>query len=445
MFERWRRWDVAIGASLGVAAAGVWIAEPILLVAAMAPIGFVAYSALTSAPQLDSALSCSRVVTPTRTYAGKRVRVTLTVRNHSTRLLPDVRLVDGVPAELAVIEGTPRAGVTLRGGETVEITYTLRARYGSFAFDPVTVQTQSLSADSTYTTTLDPDGDTAVRAMYDPETYPLAGQTLPFAGAIAADRGSDGMEFHGIRAYEPGDPASRINWRQYARERVLSTVDYRQQEAAEVLVVVDVRPSAAVAAAETEPTAIETSVSLARDVIDSLFADRNRVGVLALGIADTAIETDEFVETPASLTWVPPANTRRVRTRIEQLLDAATATVRPGSDHADREIEPPTPAELIERLNRRTQIILLSPLYDDYPLTLIQQLEATGHPVSVYTPGSQPRATVGGQVAIAQRRLRIAKLRARGTTVVDWQPTESPDIAVERHTTTAQNTPYAYE
>ena len=436
MFERSHRWTVTVGVALVLTATGLWVGAPVLLVAAMAPLGFVAYSALTSAPPVESALTCQRTVTPGRTAPGNRVTVTLSVTNRSDALVSDVRLVDGVPDELAVVDGTPRAGVTLRSGETTRVTYTLRARYGTFEFAPVTVQTRSLSADSTYTATLTPAGDATLQATYDPETYPLASQTLPLAGAIPADHGSEGLEFHGIRSYEPGDPASRINWRQYARERVLSTIEYRQEEAAEVLVVVDARPAAAVASSDTAPTAIDRCVALADDLIDSLLADRNRVGVLALGVEDAPLASEPRSDEGTALAWVPPANTRRVRTRMRQLLDAAAATVQPGRDHATRDHTDPPPVELIDRLNRRTQIMLLSPLHDAYPVELTRQLTATGHAVTVFTPAITARTTPGGQLTTAQRHLRIAELTAQDTTVIDWDPTDAPDTAFERHTPT---------
>lgn len=439
MFERSQRWRVAIGSSLLLAAGGVWIGTPLLLVAAMAPIVFVAYSALTTAPVVDSQIGFERTVTPTRTYAGEIVTVELSVSNRGDSPLPDLRIVDGVPDELAVIDGSPRAGVTLRSGEQTTIEYSLRARYGEFEFAPVTARTHSVSAASTYTTELSADGDTRLTAMFDPESYPLSQQTSPISGTLMTDRGSEGLEFYGVRPYQPGDPASRINWRQYARDRVLSTVEYRQQEATELLVVVDARPSAGVARSETAPTGTELCVSLATDLVGSMLTDRNTVGALALGVDGSTVdlETSTAAEEGSSLAWVPPANTQQVRTRIELVLDAAAATVRPGDSKPAVEHASTDPEQIIRRLNPRTQVMVLTPLCDEYPIEMARQLQATGHTVSVYSPDVTGRPTAGGRVASAQRSGRLAELRERGISVIDWDPTEPLAVAVDRAQSTA--------
>ncbi len=49
--------------------------------------------------------------------------------------LSDVRVVDGVPTDLAVLDGSPRGGETLTAGESVAIEYTLIARRGEHDFD----------------------------------------------------------------------------------------------------------------------------------------------------------------------------------------------------------------------------------------------------------------------------------------------------------------------
>jgi len=440
MFERSHRWSVAVAVALVLAAAGVWGGYPVLLIAAMAPIVFVAYSALTSAPAVDDQLEFSRRITPTRTYAGEVITVELTVTNTGETPLADLRLVDGVPEELAVVEGSPRAALTLRSGQEATIEYALRARYGEFDFEPVTVRTHSVSAASIYTTTQQASGDTHLTAMFDPEEYPLAPQTSSISGGRMTDRGSEGLEFHSVRPYQPGDPASRINWRQYARDRVLTTVDYREEEAIKVLVIVDARPSAGVASGETEPTGTELCVSLANDIVTSLLADRNHVGVLTLGVSGSAVdfETGSAGSTEDSLAWVPPATTRETRLRIQQLLDAAAATVRPGDGPTESAQHDIDPREIIGRLDRRTQVVLLTPLCDEYPLELVQQFQMTGRTVSVYSPNvtASLRPAAGGRLLSAQRSLRIATLRRRGTTVVDWNPDEPLALALDRSSTT---------
>jgi len=437
-----QRWHVAIGIALVLAGSGLLVESPIVLVSAMVPLGVVLYGSVSTVPSAEQSLSCRRHVRPTQTYAGELVSVELTVRNTSEQLLADLRVVDGVPAELAVVDGSPRAGLTLAGGEETTIEYTLRARYGEFEFGPLTARTHSVSTTNSDTVDLTVDGDTQIRALYEPDSYPLAERTLPITGTVLADRGDEGLEFHSIRAYEPGDPASRINWRQYARERELSTIEYRPEEATEVLIIVDVRPSAARARSETDPTGTELCLSLAGDIVDSLLADRNRVGVLTVGLEDAPVgqTTDGGSQQTTAAPWIPPANSQHTRTEIEQLLDAAAATVRPGAPTREKGAFDTPPVEIIERLSRRTQVLVVSPLVDPYPVELSRQLAATGHAVSVYSPAVCSQASAGGQLQTTRRSLRIDELRGRNIEVVDWNPDEPLAVAFDRNRTLRRGT-----
>lgn len=429
MSERQPRWRLTLGASLALAAAGVWFFEPLLLVAAMAPIGFLAYSRLSRAPPAVQTIDLERRVTPGRTYPGGVVDVTLAITNRGDRSLLDVRLVDGVPPNLAVIEGSPRAGLHLAAGETVTIEYRLRARYGEHSFEPVTVRTHGLSAAATDTARIEATGDASLAAGLDAEEYPLGRDTTGMAGELTIDRGGDGLEFHGIRAYQPEDPASRINWRQYARDGTLSTIDFRQQEAVEVLVVLDARPSTRIAANETAPTGTELGVYVANEVLTDLRNNRNRAGLAVLGIDPATITA-----TDPELAWVPPGGGRAADARMRRLLDTAAATTAPGAHPSEASQPIPDPLTIASRIDRGTQLLIVSPLTDDYPVDLASQLRQTGHAVTVYAPNVTARNTAGARVAAAERAVRVATLRREGTTVVDWHPSVPLSIAFDRPT-----------
>ncbi len=416
------RFRVGIGAAFVLAGVGVWSATPVLVVAAIAPLVFVAYSALTSVTPVGEHVSVDRSVTPAQTYPGDTVSVTLTVENTSDRPLVDLRVVDGVPSELAVIEGSPRAAVSLSAGESTTIEYTLRARYGEFDFAAVRSQTRSLAGTTVDTAELEADGNGRVAASLDTETYPVSEQTTGMAGLLTTDRGGEGLEFFGIRTYQPGDPINRINWRQYARERELTTVDYRQQNAVEVMLVVDAREPAGVAAEATAPTATELCVYAANELASALMADRNRVGVAVLGI--------EPVSGDGSLAWVPPGNDSYVRTQLRALLDAAAETVEPGA--VGTASEPIEPIELIERVPPRTQLVVLSPLADQYPIELVRQLRSAGRYVQVYTPDVFSSGSIGGTVAQTKRAHRLLALRGSGIETVEWDPDEPLEAALTR-------------
>jgi hypothetical protein len=54
---------------------------------------------------------------------GSELEVEVTVTNEGDTWLPDLRLIDGVPAMLTVVDGTARHATALRPGETATLEY----------------------------------------------------------------------------------------------------------------------------------------------------------------------------------------------------------------------------------------------------------------------------------------------------------------------------------
>lgn len=422
MSAKANRWHVAVGTTLVLAGVAIRFVIPALLVAAMAPVVFIAVSSLMTVPPMTD-LRLERTITPQQTYPGGTVTVTLVIENTGDGALGDLRAVDGVPAELPVVDGSPRGAVRLSSGERVTFEYTLRARHGEFEFEPVTLRSQDLSGERAETTDQSADGDHSFTANFKLDGYQLADQTTGLTGMLATDHGGEGLEFHGIRAYQPEDPVTRINWRQYARDRTLSTVDYRREEAAEVVLIVDARQPTAVARDETAPSGTERAVRAATEIAGGLLAERNRVGAVALGV-DSAEAAEGFG-------WISPGEGRDIRSRLHALFDDAIAAVTPEED-SDRSERTADPLEIVRRLSPRAQVLLFTPLVDDYPVELLRQLRTAGHPVTVYTPDVTGGQSTGGRVAAAQRALRVRELQILGVSVVEWGADESLAVAMDR-------------
>lgn len=463
MFERTSRWQVIVSVAVGLIAVGLWTLTPSLLVAAMVPLGYIAYSVVPAAVAVEEQLTVTRSVTPAQTHPGGAVTVKLAVEHVGDKPLADLRIVDGVPDPLPVIDGSPRAALSLQPTDTATIEYTVRARSGTFAFSSARVRTTSLSGARTYTTTLTPDGDTQIAAQLGVSDYPLSQQTTRMVGALATDRGGEGLEFYGTREYRAGDPASRINWRQYAETRELTTIDYQQQEAVEVVIMVDARAPAAVAASDTDPTGVELDAYAASEAVDGLLTARNRVGLVTLGVGN---------DTGGGFGWIPPGDGHELRSRIRTRLDAVAAVTQPGgTESADADVDDTTESvtetadssaatgaeatdasesdgivipEVVDRLRPRTQVVLFSPLCDTPPVEIVQQLQAAGHSVSVCTPDVTSSSTTGSTLAGVDRGLRIATLRAAGATVIDWSPDDSLSLVLERTATALTGKPISH-
>ncbi len=161
MIDRRVRWRGALAATVALTVAGIVDGNPVLLLGAVVPLVFVAYGSL-SRVRVPADLVATRSVTPTPAPPGQPVTVTLEVTNGSDRTITDLRIADGVPASIAVLEGTPRAGATLEPGDSHTVEYVVVARHGEYDFEPPQCRVRGLGVSATATTTLPVSGDRAL-------------------------------------------------------------------------------------------------------------------------------------------------------------------------------------------------------------------------------------------------------------------------------------------
>lgn len=377
-------------------------------------VGFAAYARAAMLPQVD--LEVERDVSDDRPDADQPVDVTLTVRNAGDRRLDDVRIVDGVPPALSVVEGSPRLGTTLGAGRATTLSYAVCARRGVHEFEPLTVLARDLAGTTEESrrvhvrTTLTCVPTLRPTAM----TVPLRTSATQYAGRVQTPAGGEGVEFHSTRAYQPGDPTNRIDWNRRARTGELATLEFREERAATVVVVVDARKACYVAEAPHVPHAVDRAVDAAGSVVDSLLEAGNRVGVAAFG-------TD---------CWLAPGSGPDHRARARELL----------ATHPAMSSTPPTgvtPSGWRDRLERRlpstAQLFVLSPLCDAQAVRLVRTLDAAGHPAMVLSPDPTVADLPGPMLARVARRVRITDLRGAGVPVIDWLPGDPLDAALARH------------
>jgi uncharacterized repeat protein (TIGR01451 family) len=301
-------------ATLALAGTGVASGRPTLFVAAVVPLVFVLYGAV-SVPTGDESIHVTRSFSTDSPLPGDRVTVTVAVENRGDGALPDVRVVDGVPADVRVVEGTPDAALALPDGGTATVEYTVVADRGQFPFDPVTARVRGTSAAAPLTLEVPADGATQLDCRVSVADIPLRRQTTAHAGTLPTDAGGPGIEFHSTRDYQRGDPASRINWRRYAKTGELSTVNYRERRAAAVVLAVDARAESDVAARSDTPSGASLSAYAAAQAVEPLEGSGHQVGLAVFGVEDPATGTN-----PA---WVAPGTGDAHHARIATVLDAA--------------------------------------------------------------------------------------------------------------------------
>ncbi|GAA0652827.1 DUF58 domain-containing protein [Salarchaeum japonicum] len=398
--ERWR--GIAAVTFLAAAVALLFTAPGALLVGVVGG-AYAGYARFDAAPTPD--LSVEREVSETDPARGDEVAVTVTVRNDGG-FLPDLRLVDGVPDALDVTEGSPRLATALRAGKEARFSYRVEASRGDHAFDGLTVVARDAAGSAEVETTVEADGDTAVRCVPELDDiggFPLRAQATRHVGRLTTNEGGTGVEFHATREYRRGDPLSRLDWRRLARTGELATVEFREERAGTVVLVVDTRLEAYVAGPD-EAAAVERSVGAAGAIADSLLDAGDRVGLASYG---------------PRRAWLPPGLGRDHRQRLRRTLalDDAFAPLPPTDPFFSRT----TLTRLLGRLPSNAQVVCLTPLVDDGVAAFARQLDAHGHAVTVVSPDPTDGSGVGEALARVERRLRVRDVRRAGIRVLDWE------------------------
>ncbi|KTG26384.1 DUF58 domain-containing protein [Haloferax profundi] len=396
------RWSGLEGLVLVAAAAGVLTREPAPLLLAGLGVVLLGYVRIAAVPEVT--LEIERELSDSTPDPDEEVEVTLSVTNESARTLFDLRIVDGVPPALAVVDGPARLGTALRPGATATTTYTVTAIRGEHTWDETVVVARDPSGaverrETVLTeTTMRCEPELAATA-----DLPLRGLTSKYAGRVETDVPGSGLEFASIREYRHGDPIRRIDWNRRARTGELATVQFREERAATVVLVVDTRSEAHVAPDADAETAVERSVDAASIAFSALLDSGDRVGVAAFGPNEC---------------WLDPSSGVDHRARARRLFATHPAFAPTPPDEAF------FPSIAVRRLRRRlssdAQVIFCTPLTDDYAVSVARRLEAYGHAVTVVSPDPTATGTVGARLARLERDLRLRDLRRAGIRVVDW-------------------------
>ncbi len=407
------RW-FGIGAlALAIAGIGIVTTQPAVVLLAAMGAWYALYGRLVRQP--EATVQLTREIDDPTGSPGDHLRVTVQLENVGDRALPDVRVADGVPDTLTVVEGTPRHATALAPGAQDQFSYVIEARRGYHGFDEATVILRDLAGANEHVYAAEVPSEVHVQPDPDPmPPLPLRELTRMVTGRVETRHGGEGVEFHSTREYRAGDPRSQIDWNRMARTGELTTVEYRQERAATVVVIVDVRPEAFVAMPNRAPPAANAGLDAAVSVFFALLDAGDRVGVATLG---------------PDPVWIPPrlGSDHRAMARLlfgsHPAFGPAPPTDRVPANRARR--------SLLRRLPAEAQVVFLSPLADGSAERFAVGLESRGHPVTILSPDPSGSATDGQLLAALERHLRVARLRERGIRVIEWDDDRSLMAAIE--------------
>ncbi|MFT4921213.1 MAG: putative repeat protein (TIGR01451 family) [Haloarculaceae archaeon] len=434
--RRVKRWGIGLVGTLALTGFGLVFANPVVLTGAAIPLTYVLYGTISRVPSADLAIERSFDTPDPR--PGETVEVTLTVENTGETVLPDVRVVDGVPEELAVTDGSPRACVALTPGDVRTLTYTVVAKRGEYSFDDPVIRLRSLAATERTTADIVPDGDEILSSANTVRDAPLGTASLPRAGTLPTDSGGSGLEFYATRQYQQGDPMNRVDWRHYAKTGEFVTIQYRQEQAIRTVLVVDARPVGRVTRQPGYPTGAE----LCAYAGERLYGALERAGVVtsvtAVGLEPGGL--DGLVG-PDGMPWVDPETdrsqalqARSVFRGIQDLADDGAGAIEttPPSAMATDGGPDETTRRLLARLPPNAQVVVCTPLVDNWPVALAQALRVRDYQQVFVSPDVTGGESLGQQVTTLHRDLRLQALERVGATTVGWDLEQPIDYALRR-------------
>ncbi|WP_424018724.1 DUF58 domain-containing protein [Halorientalis pallida] len=404
--RRTHHWRGAVAVALLGAALGVLFKRPLIVLAASVGVGFAVYPHLSTPPAVS--LSVDRRLSERDPAPGETVTVTVTVTNEGESWVPDLRLIDGVPAMLTVVDGTARHTATLRPGEATTFSYTVAAEHGAHRFRPLTAIARDASGEHEVETEVEAVDE--IECLRAPSEPPVDDATAPYPGRVLTDDSGAGVEFDHTREYHPGDARSRIDWRQLAKTGSLATLEFRQERSVSVTVCVDAR-AAAYRGQSGEPHAVSHAVAAARELLESIWDLGERGGLTTLGGPDC---------------WLPPGRGTDHAARARRLLlTHPSLSPRPpdaGRARGDEDTDPNPFDRLRARLGGNAQLFLLTPLADDEIVEFALEQAARSQSVTVVSPDVTGADSPGERLATVERRNRIDRLHRGGVRVVDWDP-----------------------
>lgn len=384
--------------------AGLAGLNPRLLVLAVPFLLYVALGIWEKAP--PGQLNARRTLQPNRLFQGEPVQVTLTFTN-TGGALADLLVEDVIPDGLEVVEGDTRLLLSLESGETAEIAYTVVGKRGLHTLPgPRLTVSDSLGVFRTENQLNLPSTLFVLPVVHKVPAIAIRPRRVRvYPGQIPARTGGSGVEFYGVREYQPGDPLRWINHRAGARyEQTLFVNDFEQERAVDVGLILDVRESTNLLAGSG--SLLEQTIDATVTLADAFLSYGNRVGLFLYG---------------GAIDWTFPGSGKVQRERILRALARAKME---RSQVFDKLSHLPTRLFPV-----RSQLVLISPLQPD-DLDDIVSLRARGYELLLVTPdaitfemktlAATRNTELAARLAQLERGHLLRTLGQAGVDVFEW-------------------------
>ena len=348
-------------------------------------------------PQASVALD----LTVDRALAGDTFEATVTVR--STSGCQDLEIGLRVPTTFEVVDGTPRASVSLGRGGGYRHSIRLQAKsWGVHSIGIVAMRSFGPGRLIAYESVHDvrrnfrvyPKLETLRSAITPP-------QTQVFAGNYVGRTTGAGIEFADVRGFVGGDRLKHVNWRVSSRRQDLYVNVFHPERNSDIVLFLDTFTDVGPSRASSLDVAVRGATSLARHYL----SHRDRVALVGFG---------------GVLKWLTASMGERQFYRIaDYVLDLEVSL-----SYAWKDIDV-LPARTLPPLSL---VVALSPLIDRRAIEAVMDLRARGFPVvaidtlneDAVEPGPGAGATVAFKAWRLQRQALRFELTRSGVAVVEW-------------------------
>lgn len=358
---------------------------------------------------------------------GDFCKVRLRVKNSGKSDIPIFQVRDLVPSLLDGESTQNGFALSLRSGESKDLFYELYcSTFGAFSIGPVNLSLSDLSDIFEFETTIDIRSTLIVLPEAQERLSKFAirpKRTKPWPGEIPSRRTGQGMNFRSVRPLVSGESMKRINWKASARSSdrdQLFVNEFMSELGADTLIIVDGREISEIG---TRPdSTFSYSIKAALSIAERLLHDRNRVGLLTIGVRGSNVPAGygrrQFVKMTLALLDLLPGESRNLE----------------GMAHHLRAFYP-----------NISQVVLISPLIDDAAFSAAADVCRAGYDLIVISPNPLHFASfntkkvkakeweIARKLAQLERDANIQQLRSVNALVIDWNRSEPLQEVIEAH------------
>ncbi len=283
-------WGLLLAALLARNSDLAWLALP-----------FIIYlgTGLLQAPTPDSVrLQAVRTLKKTATpgdlreaRGAQQIEVQVTVSNQGASIT-NLYLEDIPPAEAQLSGGQASHRTALPEASESVVSYSIGDRRGSYHWETIRAVVSDPFDLFGLEVVLPAQASIQVQPEYGQyRRLPLRPRgTLHSPGSIPARLGGNGVDFWGVREYQPGDSLRWLDWRLTARHpQRLFTKEFEQEEIADIGLILDARQKTDVRRLADGDSLFEHSVSAAASIAEAFLHEGHRMSLLSVNGSTKAV------------------------------------------------------------------------------------------------------------------------------------------------------------